>query len=102
MSSSSWCVVSLPGGNWQTNGGSCEDGEGGCVEDMMLEEWALGIQGEVRRVVKLLRVQSPDFPRCLQVTSAPTWEDQTAEGAWGSPVEERPGFLWAQHVDDLI
>ena len=72
------------------NGGSCEDGEGGCVEDMMLEEWALGVQGEVRSVVKLLYVQSPDFLRCMQVTSAPTWEDQTAEGAWGSPVEERP------------
>ena len=56
----------------------------------MLEEWALGVQGEVRSVVKLLYVQSPDFLRCVQVTSAPTWEDQTAEGAWGSPVEERP------------
>ena len=77
-------------------------GECGCVEDMMLEEWALGVQREVRSVVKLIYAQSLDFPRCLQVTRAPAWEDQMAEGAWGSRVEERAGFLWAHHADDLI
>ena len=77
-------------------------GECGCVEDKMLEEWVLGVQGEVRSVVKLIYAQSLDFPRCLQVTRAPAWEDQMAEGAWGSRVEERAGFLWAHHADDLI